>query len=162
MSMRTIEVEEDVYRHLLASAEVIGEDASSILRRLLGVRPDVTVPQPLTSEFAEFLNSADFQRQRTATHRFLAILGEVHRRSPQDFHRVLSVQGRKRSYFGRSREELATSGRNVEPRQIPGSSFWVMTNASTSYKKRVLREAMAARGYSRAVQMEVAGALGRT
>jgi negative modulator of initiation of replication len=160
--MRIIEVTDDIYSYLLSKAEIIGEDASSILRRLLEieVRPrgsDANVP---SSEFADFLQSPEFQRQRTATHQFLSILGELHRRRPDAFDRVLTVTGRKREYFGRSRADLASSGRNVEPQSIPDSPYWVMTNASTSYKRRILSEVMTVLGYPKSAQAEIARVLG--
>ena len=37
--MKTIEIEDDVYAHLLQNAEKIGESASEILRRLLEIPP---------------------------------------------------------------------------------------------------------------------------
>ena len=43
-SMKTIEVDDDIYRHIASHTEQIGESASDILRRLLSI-PGVQDPQ---------------------------------------------------------------------------------------------------------------------
>ncbi|MGL6123210.1 MAG: replication initiation negative regulator SeqA, partial [Shewanella sp.] len=46
--MKYIEVDEELYRHIASKTEHIGESASDILRRLLGLSVDaVEQPQPL-------------------------------------------------------------------------------------------------------------------
>jgi negative modulator of initiation of replication len=165
--MRTIEVEPDVYAYLVSHTREIGESASAILRRLLsiGVMPDANgvdreVGVTPRSELSAFLGMPDFRRLRNVKDRFVAILGELHRRDPEGFGAVLQLGGRKRRYFAKSRSEIASSGRSVAPREIPGSSYWVMTNASTEYKKTILRDVMHTLGYDENAADEVARALG--
>jgi hypothetical protein len=45
-------------------------------------------------------------------------------------------------YFGKSREEIERSGTSTQPRNIPGSPYWVMTNSPTHQKKQMLRDAL--------------------
>src|SRR5207253_1262348 len=105
--------------------EVIGESASSILRRLLGIssanrrqvadngKPDQD------QELSEFLQTPRLLGCRTATMRFLHILGFAYKQKPESFEKVLSFpSGRTRIYFAPSKEEIVRSGKSTHPKQI--------------------------------------------
>jgi hypothetical protein len=100
-AMRRIDIEDDIYEFLLSNTREIGENASSILRRLLGLKAtgDVSnvqpVPPPLppanlarpktTTSLSTFLLSADFAGLRQAVERFLALLSWLYRHDPTKF-----------------------------------------------------------------------------
>ena len=151
--MKTVQIDDDIYAFLVSQTKVIGESASSILRRVLAIEgastsADEDPEEGWISALADFLTSTDFQRLRNVTDRYLAILGELYRRHGDEFAKVLEVAGRKRSYFGRSAAEVEASGRSLEPRLIPGSDYWAMTNASTDYKREILEDVLRQFGYS--------------
>lgn len=166
MVMKTIEIEDDVYAHLLRSTVRIGESASEILRRLLGLpeqgrkyslkhslkmdrtRYDIAVDYSFTkTELSDCLNSPEFLAQSSAVRKFLYILSYMHRSNPEKFSKVLAIEGRHRKYFGRSSEELNQSGNKVMPQRIPDSPYWVSTNNDTPKKRRMLADALKVLGY---------------
>jgi negative modulator of initiation of replication len=78
----------------------------------------------------------------------LSILGFAYKERPQAFEKVLEIGGRRRRYFGRSQQEIISSGRSTHPKKIPGAPFWVMTNADTRQKCDMLRQTLRVLGYS--------------
>jgi negative modulator of initiation of replication len=163
--MKTITVGDDIYDHLLKNVSTIGEDASSILRRLLHVPQNhpVTAPhttrsgqpeivkqgtQAATTGVAECLTHSRFHVEREAVGRFLFVLGWLHQRHPDKFHCVLDLCGRKRKYFAHSADELEASGESVNAQRVPDSKYWVITNNDTPKKKRILADVMRLLGYA--------------
>ena len=43
-------------------------------------------------------------------------------------------------YFGNSAAELTETGTSTNPKQIPNTEFWVITNSNTTRKKMMLTE----------------------
>lgn len=166
--MRVIEIEDDVYEYLLRRAVRIGEDASSILRREIGLsRPDggptdasSGTDTEAASGLLAFVQSSEFSRQRTVTDRYLSVLGWLaHNHSPEFEERILGLGGRKRRYFGRSEDEIKQSGSSTHPQEIPGTDFWAMTNADNGQKRQMLQTAMQQLGYSQDVISTVTNAI---
>jgi negative modulator of initiation of replication len=158
--MKTIEVEEDVYRFVLRQTESIGESASSILRRLLKIpTPDGssvsgngTAEPDLNRELAAFLQSSRLRGARTATKRFLQILGFACKQVPESFEKILMLPGgRTRVYFARSKEEIERSGRSTHPKRIPDTPYWALTNTDTPQKRDILNTTLRTLGYDSAV-----------
>lgn len=153
MSKR-IEVDDDVYAHIAGHTQHIGESASDILRRLLNL-PKGTA-QPIIASAAsqrrifDVLNHADLAGQRSVVARFLHILAMLYRCHADDFSRVLQVRGRDRIYFAASENELAQAGNSTNPKQIPASPYWVITNNNTTRKKSMLTQVAKELGYSEA------------
>ena|SRR5437879_2734901 len=168
--MRTIQIDDELYAYIVSHTEELGEGASPILRRLLGMPASnghgaaalapgsEAVGAPRTAEksaaaardrqLLELVASPEFRVSRNATQKFLALLAFLHRQDLAAFEeRVLNIRGRSRKYFGRTKKELDDSGLRVHPRQIPGSPFWAMTNASTYHKGQMLREVLTVLGY---------------
>jgi len=149
--MRTIEVDEEVYRFIVQNTTEIGESATKILRRLLKIdMPQEAIPVTPTREheLAGSLRAPLFRVQGTAVQKMLHILSEVSRQKPSEFEKVLSIQGRGRKYFAVSEAEIKASGQSTQPRNIPGTKYWIMTNSPTSQKKDMLRDALVLLGYS--------------
>lgn len=153
--MKTIEVEDDVYRYIAAQTKEIGEPATSILRRLLDVAAagqtgltakTIVAAQP--HELASLLSQSMFSSSTTAVARMLRIFKEVYAQKKQDFGKVLQIKGRNRAYFARSEQEILKSGKSTQPREIEGTGFWVMTNSPTQQKQQMVREVLEMLGYS--------------
>ncbi|CAN5737822.1 replication initiation negative regulator SeqA [soil metagenome] len=162
--MQTIEVEDDVYFYLVKNISRIGEDASSILRRLLKipvnapVAPRVvsnpesntetrSVPAP-SGGIGDCLNHPHFRVERDAVGQFLFILAWLQKKHPDTFSRVLGLRGRVRTYFARSARDLEATGESVNPQRIPSTDYWVVTNNDTPKKKRILADVLKLLGYS--------------
>lgn len=169
--MRTIEIDDDLYTYIASQTREIGEPAAEILRRLLGLSE--TAPGNVVvvdagagsepnnqDEFIELLGSPSFRFKPGVVDKFLFILGEAHKRMPDSFDKVLDIQGRGRKYFATSKSEIESSGNSTQPRQIPGTSYWVMTNSPTTQKVRMLRQALTAIGFDPQVAHNVAQAIG--
>ena len=150
--MRTIEVDDDVYLHIAQNTKEIGEPASSILRRLLD--QSKVSPMPMQGkaggahELAGVLGDPKFLVKTAAVDRFLYFLGVVYSQKRSDFEKVLAIQGRDRKYFAKSREDVEKSGNSTQPRNIPGTPYWVMTNSPTSQKRQMLRDVLKLLEYS--------------
>ena len=159
--MPLLELDDDVYQHLLRHSVKIGEDGSSILRRLLdlpqpGARDsDVpVVPPPVAksdgvADLEAFITDSRFAASRNVTSRYLSLLSFLAKKHGNDFEKVLKVRGRRRIYFGRSQEEIARSGKSLHPQRVPGTEYWAMTNADTAQKRDIIAEVLTVLEYPR-------------
>jgi negative modulator of initiation of replication len=60
---------------------------------------------------------------------------------------VLSIEGNRRKYFASELKALTEKGSSTNPRPIPDSPFWVITNNSTAKKAEILSEVFRLLGY---------------
>ena len=170
--MKTINIEEDIHSHLLKNTVEFGESPSSVLRRLLGFEDskkfaeEVQLGKNLVgtdapSEIEIHLKSLEFRYSKGAVGRFLSILGLVYKKHASVFQKVENIKGRGRLYFSRNVQVLNEAGRNVNPKQIPGSPYWVITTTPTDLKREIITVVMKTFDYSgadiRAVSTAIAG-----
>lgn len=153
--MKTIEVEDDVYEHILRKSKFIGEGATSILRRELGMEKAGADASPQDAALSAYLQTPAFLLTTTATDRYLAVLGHAHSQDKEKFGVLFTLPGgNKRVYFAKSQKEILDSGTSTHPRQIPGTKFWALTNMDTKQKKERLSVALRALGYGTGVVAE--------
>lgn len=145
--MKTIVIDDDIYAHLLSHTQEIGESATSILRRLLGLNTQASKSSSDVQEAFDFLKRPELFRHMNNSQRFLFILSWAFRKHERDFAKVLAIEGNRRKYFARDPETLLKSGSSVNPRQIPDSPFWVITNNSTAKKCEMLSDVFQMLGY---------------
>jgi negative modulator of initiation of replication len=173
--MKTIDIDDDLYDYLLKNTERLGETATEIIRRLIrnpsaiNNRPSASQQRATQvssngaandeSEIRQFLESPRFRSQRQVVDRFLSVLVWLHGREGNRFSAVLGIAGRSRKYFALSEKELNDSGTHINPKQIPGTSYWVVTNNDTPKKQDVIRDVMQALGYSSAAIQRALDAL---
>lgn len=156
--MNTIEIDDELYHFIAGQTQRIGESANDILRRILLNKPAVAQQTAVNTVVAEnsksgqkvfdILSKQDLQAELSVVGRFLIILSALARAHKQDFAQVLEIKGRNRVYFGRSDTDLLEAGSSTNPKQIPNSEFWVITNSNTTRKKMMLTEAALKLGYS--------------
>ena len=79
---------------------------------------------------------------------FLFILQQIYLQHPGDFAKVESIVGKNRKYFASSKEELLKSGSSTNPKAIPDSGFWVVTNNNTAKKLAMLSQVLQILGYN--------------
>jgi negative modulator of initiation of replication len=163
--MKTINVDEEVYLHIAQNTREIGESASDILRRLLGLEgvngasPASPVKGQDAHELSAALRDPKFLMQTAAVDKLLYFLTIAYSQKKSEFERVLEIQGRGRRYFARTREEIEKSGNSTQPRNVPGTPYWVMTNSPTPQKQQMLRDALRLLGYSQAAVEAAVGTI---
>ncbi|CAM4457499.1 replication initiation negative regulator SeqA [Vibrio agarivorans] len=167
--MKTIEVDEDLYRYIASQTQHIGESASDILRRLLkvdeGQQPAPVVqaaaepveqPQGIVvskdagrvngvdsiKEMRSLLISDEFAGLKKAIDRFMLVLSTLYTLNPADFSEAMQVKGRKRVYFADNEQTLLEGGKTTKPKAIPNTPFWVITNNNTSRKRQMVEQLM--------------------
>lgn len=155
--MKTIEVDEELYRYIASHTLHIGESASEILRRMLKLAPTaareneeaavtpevITAPVDRIHCVQSLLNSTEFKEQKKAVDRFLLILSTLHNVDEKGFTEATeSLHGRTRIYFSHSQETLLKNGRHTKPKSIPQTPFWVITNTNTERKRSMIEHIM--------------------
>lgn len=151
--MKTIEVDDELYRYIASHTQHIGESASDILRRMLRLDS----PQhPVTSaagdattaavaQITALLHSPAYQKQARAVHRFIQLLSQLYTLDPQTFSRTAGeMQGRKRRYFASDQQTLLANGVHTKPKAVPGTPWWVITNTNTARKRSMITRLMSA------------------
>ncbi|EGA69323.1 replication initiation regulator SeqA [Vibrio sinaloensis DSM 21326] len=179
--MKTIEVDEDLYRYIASQTQHIGESASDILRRLLNVDGDAPQPAPQSpakpkgivvsrdaakeetvdnvKEMRSLLISDEFAGLKKAIDRFMLVLSTLHRIDPMGFSEATQVKGRKRVYFANNEQTLLESGNTTKPKAIPQSPFWVITNTNTSRKRQMVDQLMARMNFPADLTEKVANSI---
>lgn len=154
--MKNIEIEDDLYAYIASQTQHIGETASDILRRIVmpthltsaqlleGVVPPTGSKGDIFSE----ISSEQLLEYPKMVERFLAILAKLQQIHGQDFERVLQLSGRNRVYFAKDKETLLQASSVTNPKPIPGSQYWVMTNNNTAKKASLLTEVAEVLDYS--------------
>jgi negative modulator of initiation of replication len=164
--MKTIEVDEDLYRYIASQTQHIGESASDILRRLLmGEKPVVQPPAPAVNGIVvskdagkdtavdgvkvlrSLLISDEFAGKDKAIDRFMLVLSTLHSVHNDKFAEATQVKGRTRVYFADNEDTLLASGKTTKPRQIPNTPFWVITNNNTNRKRQMVDQLMTRMGF---------------
>lgn len=161
--MKTIEVDEDLYRYIASQTLHIGESASDILRRLLKVDSQslaatlaITAPKGLVvskdaaqetkvdsvKAMRELLISDEFSALKKAVDRFMLVLSTLYRIDPASFSDAMIVKGRKRVYFADNEATLLANGQTTKPKAIPNTPLWVITNNNTSRKQQMVEQVM--------------------
>jgi negative regulator of replication initiation len=84
---------------------------------------------------------------KNGTDKYLGILSFAFKDKGEKFDELLKLSGRRRAFFGRSREQIEMSGTSTHPRPIPGSGYWAMTNADSTQKRQMLTKALRVLGY---------------
>lgn len=184
--MKSIDVENDLYRYIASQTEAIGEDASAILRRLLGLPAvgEIVVDGPLKEpshvhktavvkqvakelksitssvaesyDFSQLLKVKGLSKHKAAVGRFLFLLEQLHNIVPAKFDQVLTISGRDRVYFAKDESTLLESNASTKPKQIGSTSFWVMTNSNTGKKRAMLVKSLTLVGCQAELATEIA------
>lgn len=162
--MKTIEVDEELYRYIASHTQHIGESASDILRRMLKfsagqeVQPKsvattlgIQVKQPVAPNtprdgvraVRELLLSDDYAEQTKAVNRFMLVLSTLYCLNPKEFAVATdSLHGRTRTYFAGDQQTLLQNGSHTKPKHVPGTPYWVITNTNTDRKRSMIEHIM--------------------
>lgn len=162
--MKTIEVDDDLYRYIASHTQHIGESASDILRRMLKfsavaqpVAPVVKAAaapapaaevKPTTAKdkvraMRELLLSDEYAEQKKAVNRFMLVLSTLWSLDAKSFAEATeSLHGRTRVYFAADEQTLLKNGNQTKPRQVPNTPYWVITNTNTGRKCSMVEHIM--------------------
>lgn len=78
---------------------------------------------------------------------FLFVLSAAHKLNAENFSNVESIKGKNRTYFATSKDALLENGSSTNPKAIPDSPFWVVTNNNTAKKTNMLEQVLRNLGY---------------
>ncbi len=107
-------------------------------------------PADKSGSVFDFISPQDLSAEQSVVGRFLFILSALSRAHRGDFAQVLEIKGRNRLYFGQSEASLLEAGSSTNPKPIPNTDFWVITNSNTTRKKMMLTEVATKLGYNAA------------
>lgn len=183
--MKTIEVDEELYRYIASHTQHIGESASDILRRMLKftagqsttkaapaaagvssiIKEDPSAsaesrPQDRVRAVRELLLSDEYAEQKKAVNRFMLILSTLYRLDPQAFaDATASLQGRTRVYFAGDEHTLLQHGTHTKPKHVPGTPYWVITNTNTGRKCSMVEHIMLSMQFPQELTDKVCGTI---
>lgn len=179
--MKTIEVDEELYRYIASHTQSIGESASDILRRLLKVSehkataaPAVTpaviaapVAAPVSTRpvgrvrtMRELLLSDEYAEQNKAVNRFMLVLSTLYSIDNQGFAAATeSLHGRTRVYFAGDQQTLLQNGTHTKPKHVAGTPYWVITNTNTDRKRSMIEHIMQAMQFPAELIEKVCGTI---
>ncbi|WP_075180702.1 replication initiation negative regulator SeqA [Pantoea sp. 1.19] len=186
--MKTIEVDEELYRYIASHTQHIGESASDILRRMLSVAAGqkrlpaeaaatpphqnsaTPAPAPVKKEaghpqgnvraIRELLLSDEYAEQKRAVNRFMLILSTLYRLDARAFTDATeSLSGRTRLYFAGDQQTLLQSGAQTKPKHVPGTPLWVITNTNTGRKCSMIEHIMQSMQFPAELIEKVCGTL---
>lgn len=181
--MKTIEIDDDLYRYIASHTHHIGESASDILRRMLNVsglaesadqeipseKRDTPVlaenragtrPQDRVRTVRELLLSDEYAEQKRAVNRFMMVLSTLYRLDPREFQvATTTMQGRTRVYFAGDEQTLLQNGTHTKPKHIPGTPYWVITNTNTGRKCSMIEHIMQSMKFPQELADKVCGTI---
>lgn len=181
--MKTIEVDDELYRYIASQTRHIGESASDILRRMLNVSAQTIAeakpskaassetpsavsarsesrPQDRVRTVREMLLSDEYAEQKRAVNRFMMVLSTLYRLSPEEFQQATTtLQGRTRVYFAGNEQTLLQNGTHTKPKHIPGTPYWVITNTNTGRKCSMIEHIMQSMMFPQELADKVCGTI---
>ncbi|MBH3300516.1 replication initiation negative regulator SeqA [Serratia marcescens] len=163
--MKTIEVDEELYRYIASHTQHIGESASDILRRMLkftagqpvralpaaSAPPSVELektasaqrPRDRVRAVRELLLSDEYAEQNKAVNRFMLVLATLYTLDAAGFAAATeALTGRTRTYFAGDQQTLLANGTHTKPKHVPGTPYWVITNTNTGRKRSMIEHIM--------------------
>ena len=124
--MKTIEVDEELYRYIARQTQHIGESASEILRRLLGLPPftgdaqespfpaEAVTAAPVEPErlleLQALLDSNELASRESAIDRFMLILSALYQKNPQEaFDLTMAIHNEGKTVVTTVPHDIATT-----------------------------------------------------
>lgn len=111
---------------------------------------------PLENSVSALFDDPAFKKEPIVTNKFKMLLTTMYHEKRAAFIAAANtMKGRTRNYFGQNLSLLLESDNQQEvallkaskPHNIPGTPFWVITNANTGRKRIILTQMMTAMGY---------------
>ncbi|GAA3882226.1 replication initiation negative regulator SeqA [Gibbsiella dentisursi] len=179
--MKTIEVDEELYRYIASHTQHIGESASDILRRMLkftagqpvravpvggsaAAEPEKNAaqsrPRDRVRAMRELLLSDEYAEQNKAVNRFMLVLSTLYTQDAAGFAAATeALHGRTRTYFAGDQQTLLANGTHTKPKHVPGTPYWVITNTNTGRKRSMVEHIMQAMQFPAELTEKVCGTI---
>jgi negative modulator of initiation of replication len=179
--MKTIEVDEELYRYIASHTQHIGESASDILRRMLKFTAGQPVravpaagakvaeqekiivaqrPRDRVRAVRELLLSDEYAEQNKAVNRFMLVLSTLYTLDASGFAAATdAMHGRTRTYFAGDQQTLLANGTHTKPKHVPGTPYWVITNTNTGRKRTMVESIMQAMQFPAELIEKVCGTI---
>ncbi|WP_414830528.1 replication initiation negative regulator SeqA [Alteromonas sp. H39] len=150
-----------------AASDVTDDIPAAIAEAELAAKPadepaPATVSVPVTpvspenaSDILEHVTTDALAAYSKRVDQFLFVLAELHKLNPQAFDAVEQIKGKNRTYFATSKEALLKNGSSTNPKSIPDSPYWVVTNNNTAKKIAMLEQVLQKLGYDASVAQAV-------
>lgn len=140
------------------------QDTIEPVDQLQAVEPD-TIDEPakddtpnqvqLSGDIAERVTTESLSQYDKRVDQFLFILGQLNALHHDTFSKVEELKGKNRLYFATSKEALLSSGSSTNPKAIPNSDYWVVTNNNTGKKVAMIEQVLQILGYDDKVTKHV-------
>lgn len=154
--MKMIEVEDHIFTRLETASNLTKIPIPHIVTQLVlsasdvGTKSQQAAPQLDVRDqlLMDYVNSPAFLARRSVVEKFLGVLSFLHKQNSSQFS-ILEAHfgGRSRKYLAKTRQELEARGTSVNPKQIPMSIYWVVTNNDTENKKQLVEKALTLLAY---------------
>jgi negative modulator of initiation of replication len=147
--MKTVELSDEIYGALEAQVRGFGDSPEAVIRRLLQKTEVYSRSDParaVSSTLGTFVSTSEFKHQN-GKGRYLALLSFLSRDAADRFEQLDGLRRGKRVQICRDAAQIEKSGKSTFPEQIPGSSFWALTNLSNRSKRDVIFSAFSKLGY---------------
>ena len=116
-------------------------------------------PRPVTaagnSDILEKLDDESLAQFSKRVEQFLYVLSVIYAMNPEAFTAVEQIKGKNRIYFATSKEALLENGSSTNPKLIPDSTYWVVTNNNTAKKVAMLEQVLLVLNYDKDVIQQI-------
>ncbi len=153
--MKTIEIEEEVFRTLETKVRGFGDTPNDVIKRLLaepqiaekkGERQSATT-NGMQNPIVELVQSKSYQ-WADAKERYFAVLDFLYGANRAKFEHFNGFRLGSRVQISRSKEEIENSGKSTYPQSLKETGYWVMSNLSNDRKRAILEIILRDFGYS--------------
>lgn len=101
----------------------------------------------MSNEARELQEHLQKSPKYSATELLLQILGVAIPAKLGNARQLLDLRGSRRVYFSESPDEILASGRSTDPRRIPHTTFYVLTNEDNCWKRETCLSALRLLGF---------------
>lgn len=121
-------------------------DSHPVTEQISEHKNKVDAPDDSSSNVFELLENQPIDTESSRVQQWLHVLSALHQVNTDRFSKVLEITGRNR--FSDNKALLLEAGSSTNPKAIPNSRYWVVTNNNTAKKLSMLTQVCELLGYS--------------
>ena len=143
--MKTIEIEDEVFRVLESKVKGFGVTPNDVLKQLLFESKSVLPKSAKNGEaekahpLQELVSSPEFLTGKVKD-RYFAVLRFLCSDKPQEFAKLNGFRRGSRIQLSTDKNIIENSGQNTFPQKLEGTPYWVLTNLSTQRIRVILND----------------------
>ncbi len=108
----------------------------------------------------ELLLLDEYAKQSKSIEHFMLVLSTLYTLDAAGFAAATdALHGRTRIYFASEQHTLLANGRHTNPKQVPGTPYWVITNTNTGLKRSIIEHIMHAMQFPAELTNKVYGTI---